>query len=90
LAKYGVCVNVVNPGVIETNLQLAGGLSVEQYASFLSRSIETTHPIAASLERIGQPSKVGELIAFLASDKAHFLTGECIVIDGGWQNLGAR
>lgn len=90
LAKYGIRVNAVNPGVIETNLQLAGGLSAEQYASFLSRSIETTHPIAASLGRVGQPSEVGELIAFLVSDKAQFLTGECIVIDGGRQNLGAR
>lgn len=90
LAKYGIRVNAVNPGVIQTNLQLAGGLSVDQYASFLARSIETTHPIAASLGRVGQPEEVGELIAFLVSDKAKFLTGECIAIDGGRQNLGAR
>jgi NAD(P)-dependent dehydrogenase (short-subunit alcohol dehydrogenase family) len=90
LAKYGIRVNAVNPGVIATNLQLTGGLSAEQYASFLARSIETTHPIAASLGRVGQPEEVGELIAFLVSDKAKFLTGECIAIDGGRQNLGAR
>jgi NAD(P)-dependent dehydrogenase (short-subunit alcohol dehydrogenase family) len=90
LAKYGIRVNAVNPGVIQTNLQLAGGLSAEQYALFLTRSIETTHPIAASLGRVGQPEEVGELIAFLVSDKAKFLTGECIAIDGGRQNLGAR
>lgn len=90
LAKDGIRVNAVNPGVIETNLQLTGGLSAEQYASFLARSIATTHPIAASLGRVGQPAEVGELIAFLVSDKAKFLTGECIAIDGGRQNLGAR
>ena len=90
LAKFGIRVNAVNPGVIETNLQVRGGLGVEQYASFLTRSIETTHPISASLGRVGQPYEVAELIAFLVSDKALFLTGECIAIDGGRQNVGAR
>jgi NAD(P)-dependent dehydrogenase (short-subunit alcohol dehydrogenase family) len=90
LARYGIRVNAVNPGVIETNLQVRGGMSADQYASFISRSIQTTHPIAASLGRVGQPNEVAELIAFLVSDKAQFLTGECIAIDGGRQNLGAR
>jgi len=67
-----------------------GGLSEDQYATFLKRSIEVTHPLAASLGRVGQPEEVGELIAFLVSDKAKFITGECIAIDGGRQNLGAR
>jgi NAD(P)-dependent dehydrogenase (short-subunit alcohol dehydrogenase family) len=90
LAKYGIRVNSVNPGVIKTNLQKAGGLTDDQYVAFLKRSIETTHPIAASLGRGGEPEEVGELIAFLVSDKAKFITGECIAIDGGRQNLGAR
>jgi NAD(P)-dependent dehydrogenase (short-subunit alcohol dehydrogenase family) len=80
----------VNPGVIETNLQKTGGLSNEKYQAFLQRSIATTHPLAASLGRVGQPEEVGELIAFLVSDNAKFITGECIAIDGGRQNLGAR
>jgi NAD(P)-dependent dehydrogenase (short-subunit alcohol dehydrogenase family) len=90
LAADGIRVNSVNPGVIETNLQKAGGLSDEQYRAFLQRSIETTHPLAASLGRVGQPEEVAELVAFLVSDKAKFLTGECIALDGGRQNLGAR
>jgi len=90
LAKDGIRVNSVNPGVIETNLQTTGGMSNESYQAFLQRSIETTHPIAASLGRVGQPQEVGELVAFLVSDKAKFITGECIAIDGGRQNLGAR
>jgi NAD(P)-dependent dehydrogenase (short-subunit alcohol dehydrogenase family) len=71
-------------------LQKAGGLSNEAYEAFLKRSIDVTHPLAASLGRIGQPDEVGELIAFLVSLKAAFITGECIAIDGGRQNLGAR
>lgn len=90
LAKDGIRVNAVNPGVIETNLQKTGGLSEEQYDAFLKRSIELTHPLSAHLGRVGQPEEVGELIAFLVSDKAKFITGECIAIDGGRQNLGAR
>jgi NAD(P)-dependent dehydrogenase (short-subunit alcohol dehydrogenase family) len=90
LAKFGIRVNAVNPGVIETNLQVRGGLSVDQYSSFISRSIETTHPISTSLGRVGKPEEVAELIAFLVSNTAQFLTGECIAIDGGRQNLGAR
>lgn len=90
LAKYGIRVNSVNPGVIETNLQKTGGLTEEQYGAFLKRSIEYSHPLAKSLGRVGQPKEVGELVAFLLSDKARFITGECIAIDGGRQNLGAR
>lgn len=90
LAQFGIRVNSVNPGVIETNLQKAGGMSDPKYKAFLERSITTTHPLAGSLGRVGQPEEVGELIAFLISDKAKFITGECIAIDGGRQNLGAR
>lgn len=90
LAKYGVRVNSVNPGVIETNLQKTGGLSEEQYSAFLKRSVESTHPLSQSLGRVGQGEEVGEVVAFLISDKAKFMTGECIAIDGGRQNLGAR
>ena len=68
----------------------SGGMSQDQYSAFLKRSVETTHPIAASLGRVGQPAEVAELICFLVSDTAKFITGECIAIDGGRQNLGAR
>lgn len=90
LAKYNIRVNAVNPGVVETNLQKRGGMTEEKYNAFLKRSIETTHPLGTSLERVAQPEEVGELIAFLASSNAKFITGECIAIDGGRQNLGAR
>lgn len=90
LAKYGIRVNSINPGVIESNLQKTGGLSDEQYGAFLQRSIEHTHPIAKSLGRVGQGEEIGEVVAFLISDRAKFLTGECIAVDGSRQNLGAR
>jgi NAD(P)-dependent dehydrogenase (short-subunit alcohol dehydrogenase family) len=58
-------------------------MTEEQYRAFLERSVQQTHPLAASLGRVGQPREVAELIAFLVSDRALFLTGECIAIDGG-------
>jgi len=90
LAKYGIRVNAINPGVIETNLQKTGGYSEEQYSAFLKRSIDCTHPLSKSLGRVGQPEEIGELAAFLISNRAKFMTGECIAVDGGRQNLGAR
>lgn len=90
LAEFGIRVNSVNPGVIKTNLHKTAGMNEEKYADFLKRSIEVTHPLSASLGRVGTPEEVAELIAFLVSDKAKFLTGECIAIDGGRQNLGSR
>eukprot|EP01083_Nonionella_stella_P314370 1132260_1 len=86
LAKDGIRVNAVNPGVILTELQKRGGLDDEQYAAFLKRAVEHAHPLG----RVGSPEEVGNLIAFLASDKSAFITGETIAIDGGRQCLGAR
>lgn len=90
LAPFNIRVNVVNPGVVETPLQKRGGMSDENYTAFLDRSINVTHPLGAALDRVAQPEEVGELISFLASKNAAFITGECIAIDGGRQNLGAR
>ena len=90
LADAGIRVNSVNPGVTVTNLQKTGGLSDDQYESFLKRSVEVTHPLAKSLGRCAEPEEVGDLIAFLASDKAKFITGDCVAIDGGRKVLGAR
>lgn len=90
LAPFNIRVNVVNPGVVETPLQKRGGMSDEAYEHFLARSVSVTHPLGEALSRVAQPEEVGELIAFLASKNAAFITGECIAIDGGRQNLGAR
>jgi len=90
LAPDNIRVNVVNPGVVETPLQRRGGMDDDAYANFLDRSINVTHPLGSALGRVAQPQEVGELISFLVSKNAKFITGECIAIDGGRQNLGAR
>jgi NAD(P)-dependent dehydrogenase (short-subunit alcohol dehydrogenase family) len=77
-APAGVRVNGVNPGVTVTNLHRRSGMGEEQYASFLERS-KTTHPLG----RPGRPEDIAELILYLASDRASWMTGETIAIDGG-------
>lgn len=78
LAPKQVRVNSVNPGVIVTNLQKAGGMDDETYKKFLERSKETH-----ALQRPGEPSEVAEAIAFLASSAASNITGVTLPVDGG-------
>src|SRR6266851_3901438 len=85
MAPHGVRVNAVNPGVTVTNLHRRSGMGDAQYTAFLERSKET-HPLG----RPGQPQEVAALILFLASDRAGWMTGETIPIDGGRHLTCAR
>lgn len=85
LAPKGIRVNAVNPGVVETRLHLNSGMSAEAYQQFLERSKET-HPIG----RVGQATEVADLILFLASTAAGWVTGACYAIDGGRAETCAR
>jgi NAD(P)-dependent dehydrogenase (short-subunit alcohol dehydrogenase family) len=85
LAPLGVRVNAVNPGVTVTNLHRRSGMDESKYAAFLERSKET-HPLG----RPGQPQEIASLILFLASDRAGWMTGETIPIDGGRHLTCAR
>jgi NAD(P)-dependent dehydrogenase (short-subunit alcohol dehydrogenase family) len=85
LAPKGVRVNAVNPGVVRTNLHLNSGMTEDGYAAFVERS-KTTHPIG----RIGEPQEIAELILFLASSAAGWITGVTYSIDGGRAQTCAR
>jgi NAD(P)-dependent dehydrogenase (short-subunit alcohol dehydrogenase family) len=85
LAAHGVRVNAVNPGVVISNLHRRSGMNDESYATFLERS-KQTHPLG----RAGEPDEIAELIEFLASDRAGWITGETISIDGGRHLTCAR
>ncbi len=78
LAPKGVRINAVNPGVVVTELHRRGGMTEEAYREFLERS-KTTHPLG----RVGRPEEVADLILFLASPHADWITGDTISIDGG-------
>ncbi len=85
LAPKNIRVNGINPGVVETNLHLRSGMNSEKYNEFKEHG-KTTHPLG----RIGQPEDIANLITFLASEKASWITGVTYGIDGGRQLTCAR
>ena len=85
LAPKGVRVNAVNPGVVVTNLHKRGGMGEEQYVQFIENA-RNTHPLG----RAGAAEEVAELVAFLASEKAGWITGATYPIDGGRGQTCAR
>ncbi|WP_298121993.1 SDR family NAD(P)-dependent oxidoreductase [uncultured Aurantimicrobium sp.] len=72
-ASNGIRVNSIHPGYTET--PLLSELPQEAYDGLVS-----AHPIG----RLGQPEEIADLIVFLLSDKAAFITGSQHVIDGGY------
>jgi len=85
LAAQGVRVNAVNPGVVVTELHRSSGMREDAYAAFLERS-KQTHPLG----RVGEPGEVAELILYLASERAAWITGVTYSIDGGRAETCAR
>jgi len=72
VGRFGVTVNAVAPGFIETRL-----------TENLVEEMKNTIKKLTSLGRFGKPEEVASLVVFLASDEANFITGEVITIDGG-------
>ena len=85
LGPKGVRINAVDPGVVITNLHRTSGMQEDAYVKFLEHS-KSTHPIG----RVGKPEDVAELILFLASDRAGWITGGSFSIDGGRAQTCAR
>ena len=73
LGRYQINVNVILPGLILTPTI---SKMAEKYQSMI---IENT-----PLKRIGQPEEVANVVAFLVSDEASFVTGAMVEVSGGW------
>lgn len=84
MAPHGIRVNAINPGVVRTNLHSATN-TVPDYEAFLARSKET-HPLGF----VGEPEDAAELVAFLVSDRARWITGGLFALDGGRELTSLR
>lgn len=72
LASRGVTVNAVAPGYIDTDMTAA-----------LPEKVKEAVLAQIPLGRMGQPKDIAEAVAFLASDRAAYITGQTIQVDGG-------
>lgn len=72
MAPYGINVNAIAPGAIDVGSIPAG--------SEIFNQVVKTIPIG----RMGLPSDIANLAVFLASDESNYITGQCIVCDGGY------
>lgn len=75
MGPLGIRVNCIHPGLIETTMTDWVMKKPDLLANVVSQ---------ISLGRPGQPREIGTVAAFLASDEAKYVTGQCIYVDGGW------
>ncbi len=78
LGEYGIRANTVCPGPVRTKLAMA----------VHTQDIIDAYHDAIPLNRYGSEGEIGEVIAFLLSDKASFVTGQTIAADGGFEATG--
>jgi NAD(P)-dependent dehydrogenase (short-subunit alcohol dehydrogenase family) len=78
LGDDGVRVMAVQPAIVRSDIWIAAGMNPAAYAALMAaRALE--YPLG----RIGEPQDVANLVAYLVSDGASWLTGVCIPVDGG-------
>lgn len=78
LAKDGVRVNAVAPGAIETNIWNVPGLTPQQSAAHEKSLVE-----GIPMGRMAQPDEIANVVAFLASNQASYVSGAVFAVDGG-------
>ena len=80
-ARYGIRVNAVSPGYVRTTLVER----LVQQGAINASAVDHRTPLG----RMGRPDEIANVIEFLASSRASFVTGAALAADGGWTALGA-
>lgn len=93
-AKYGIRVHAVAPGYIATEMNAAVRRTAEGLIAQSATAGNADESFALSLYssvvgrtllgRYGQPEEIADVVAFLASDAARYMTGAVTMVDGGW------
>jgi NAD(P)-dependent dehydrogenase (short-subunit alcohol dehydrogenase family) len=78
LGEYGIRANTVAPGPVRTKLAMA----------VHTQEIIDAYHDAIPLNRYGSETEIAEAIVFLCSDKASYVTGQTLAVDGGFQSTG--
>jgi meso-butanediol dehydrogenase/(S,S)-butanediol dehydrogenase/diacetyl reductase len=78
LGEHGIRANCVAPGPVRTKLAMA----------VHSQEIIAAYHDAIPLNRYGSEAELGEVIAFLCGDKASYVTGQVVAVDGGFESTG--
>jgi 3-oxoacyl-[acyl-carrier protein] reductase len=71
IGKYGITVNIVTPGPIQTG--------------YLTPKAVKEIAAATPLGRVGEPEDIADVVVFLASEQARWITGQLIYVGGGWR-----
>ena len=83
LAKYGIRVNAVQPGFINTNIFTASlevpSEMIDTAKDMILQMLSNAQPVA----RAGMPIDIANAVAFLCSEEASFMTGASLIVDGG-------
>lgn len=83
LAQYGIRVNAVQPGFINTNIFTTSLEMPDELADQAKAMIKQMSSQAQPVARPGMPDDIANAVAFLASDAASFMTGTSLIVDGG-------
>jgi len=75
LGRHGIRVNSVHPGFIDTDMLAQGNFDDEQLAKMAK---------SAPVGRIGEPEDIANMVLYLVTEAAGFITGQEFVVDGGW------
>jgi NAD(P)-dependent dehydrogenase (short-subunit alcohol dehydrogenase family) len=75
LGPFGITANCLQPGAIETPMTAPAFTAMPEFRTYFEKK--------AAVGRLGQPEDVADVIAFLCSDDARFMTGQGFFVDGG-------